>query len=284
MRKQEEEKKIEEIILEKLLEIEQKEKIKILYAVESGSRAWGIASLDSDYDVRFIYRRSLKDYLDLQKKEDFINWELNKTFDISGWDLSKALQQVYKSNAAIFEWSHSPIVYYISEEWNKISKEIDNYFSCKACMYHYYGNAYKNYQTLQADLLEEQINYKKYFYVLRPLLACKWIEERKCPPPVLFADLVKAVLEEDKKEIIEELISQKAKITEGMKGKQSKQLKEFNQGIFEILCYYKGLAASMQDDRTADWIPLNTLFQSSIFLPIVSSIDFPIASSIFASI
>ncbi|GFH96592.1 hypothetical protein IMSAGC003_03151 [Lachnospiraceae bacterium] len=110
---------IENLINVKLDEIEEQENVKILHAVESGSRAWGFASPDSDYDVRFIYIRPMEYYLGLQKKKDFIDWELNEILDINGWDVSKALQHFHKSNATLFEWSNSPIVYRTTDEWER---------------------------------------------------------------------------------------------------------------------------------------------------------------------
>ena len=80
---------MEQIIREKLVEIENKENVRIIMAVESGSRAWGFASPDSDYDVRFVYVRNLEDYLKLEKTRDVIEWQLDDTLDISGWDLKK---------------------------------------------------------------------------------------------------------------------------------------------------------------------------------------------------
>lgn len=175
---------VEELVLLKLREIEEKENIRVLHAVESGSRAWGFASPDSDYDVRFIYVRDRDFYLSLRDTKDFIDWELNEVLDINGWDIKKALQHFHKSNATLFEWSNSPVVYYTTEEWQKLySQAAGNYFACKPSLYHYYGTANKNYHEY---LLDSMVKYKKYFYVLRPILACKWIEERKCPPPVLF--------------------------------------------------------------------------------------------------
>ena len=103
---------IEELVLLKLKEIEEAEHIKILHAIESGSRAWGFASPDSDYDVRFIYVRPQQYYLELQPKQDFIEWILDETLDINGWDLSKTLRHFHKSNATLFEWANSPIVYH----------------------------------------------------------------------------------------------------------------------------------------------------------------------------
>lgn len=208
---------IQSLIQSKLKEIEQKENVKVLHAVESGSRAWGFASPDSDYDVRFIYVRPMEYYLGLQTKTDFIDWELNETLDINGWDLSKALQHFHKSNATLFEWANSPVVYYSTQEWNQIKQSANKYFSCKSAMYHYYGTANKNYLEY---LLEDMVKYKKYFYVLRPILACKWIEKKKCPPPVLFQNLVDEVLEEHMKAIVENLVAKKMNMIEAEKGQR----------------------------------------------------------------
>lgn len=90
----------------KLSEIERKENIQILYACESGSRAWGFASPDSDYDVRFVYSRPVEFYLKLENQKDTLECELNEVYDISGWDVKKFLLQLNKSNPSIFEWQH----------------------------------------------------------------------------------------------------------------------------------------------------------------------------------
>ena len=100
-----------EVIMQKLNEIEQRESVRIIMAIESGSRAWGFASPDSDYDVRFVYVRTLKDTLRLEKYRDVIEWQLDDVLDISGWDLQKALRLMHDSNPSIFEWCSSPIIY-----------------------------------------------------------------------------------------------------------------------------------------------------------------------------
>lgn len=177
---------IEELVLLKIKEIETAEHVKILHAVESGSRAWGFASPDSDYDVRFIYVRPQKYYLGLQPKQDFIDWALDETLDINGWDLSKTLQHFHKSNATLFEWANSPVVYLTTLEWRQIYAASEPYFSCKSAMYHYYGTARKNYHE---HLTEDFVKYKKYFYVLRPILACKWIEKKPARLRFCFVSL-----------------------------------------------------------------------------------------------
>lgn len=238
----------EELVLMKIREIEEKENIRVLHVIESGSRAWGFASPDSDYDVRFIYMRNRDFYLSLRENKDFIDWELNEVLDINGWDLKKALQHFHKSNATLFEWSNSPVVYYTTDEWKRIYENAaSKYFACKPALYHYYGTANKNYHEY---LCEDMVKYKKYFYVLRPILACKWIEEKKCPPPVLFDELSAAVLEDDMKAAVEDLLAKKVKMPETDK---APKVDVINRYIEKKLTYYKALAASMTDDRNPDW-------------------------------
>lgn len=164
---------IKKEIEEKLSEIEEKEEVRILYAVESGSRAWGFASPDSDYDVRFIYVRDRESYLRLEEMRDVIEWQMDDVFDINGWDLKKTLIQFHRGNATLFEWSNSPVVYKTTKDWEQIYEMAKCCFSPKAAAYHYYGTARS---TCEKYLQEEQVKYKKYLYALRPLLACQYIE------------------------------------------------------------------------------------------------------------
>lgn len=249
---------IEELVGSKLKEIEEKENVKILHAIESGSRSWGFASPDSDYDVRFIYVRPMEYYLRLENTKDFIDWELDEVLDINGWDLQKALKHFHNSNATLFEWSNSPVIYKTTPEWQKIKLVSEHYFSCKSCMYHYYGTANKNFNEY---LLDDMVKYKKYFYVLRPILACKWIEEKKCPPPVLFSELAESVLEDEMQEVVDNLLSVKVKMSESQKGVR---IDELNTYIQEKLVYYKEKTASIKDDKNPDWSELNRLFKESI--------------------
>lgn len=248
------EESIDSIIQTKLEEIEKKENVIILHAIESGSRSWGFASPDSDFDVRFIYVRPVNYYLSLQVTKDFIDWELNETLDINGWDLGKVLRHFHKSNATLFEWANSPIVYYTTPIWREVQELAQNYFSCKSAMYHYYGTARSNYQEY---LLDEMVKYKKYFYVLRPILACKWIEKKSAPPPVLFQKLVDEVLEDNMKTIVEELVNKKKQMAEADKGKRIDKLNEYIKNQLE---YFKEKIELMEDDRNGDWEKLNELF------------------------
>ncbi|SCY62929.1 nucleotidyltransferase domain-containing protein [Butyrivibrio sp. INlla14] len=245
---------IKDLVNMKLDEIEEKEHVKILHAVESGSRAWGFASPDSDYDVRFIYVRRKEDYLRLETIKDTLDWELDETLDINGWDIKKVLQHFHKSNATLYEWANSPVVYRTTDEWKKVYEVGKQYFSCKSSMYHYYGTANKTYNEY---LNAEYVKYKKYFYALRPILAAKWIEQKKCPPPVLFQDLVDTVLEEEMKEPVAKLVARKIKMAESDKDKRLVKISEY---LLKNIFYYKDMLEDTSDDRYPDWEPLNKVF------------------------
>lgn len=247
---------VEELVLIKIREIEEKEQIRILHVIESGSRAWGFASPDSDYDVRFIYVRDQNFYLALQDQRDTIDWELNDVLDINGWDLKKVLQHIWKSNAVIYEWANSPVVYYTTEEWKRIADILlDDYFSCKASMYHYYGTARKNYTD---HLMKEQVKYKKYFYVLRPILACRWIEAYHEAPPVLFDTMVQKVLPEKMRAVVDHLLEAKVKMAEGELAPKIPELDHFLESEMDR---FQDLLENTQDDRNPDWAPLNEEFR-----------------------
>ena len=245
-------------INEKLDEIERKEGVRILHAVESGSRAWGFASPDSDYDVRFVYARPKEDYLRLDEPRDVIEWQLDEVLDINGWDLRKALRQFAKGNATLFEWSGSPIVYRTTKEWFRIKEISKQYFSEKAAVYHYYGTANS---TLQGYLMGETVRYKKYFYALRPLLAARYIETYHTAPPVLFDDLLKKELPEDLRQAIDELLEIKKKTTEGEENPHMPVIRDF---IMVETERQKEIADSLADDHNKDWMARNKLFAEII--------------------
>jgi len=158
-------------IVRQLENIESDKDVQILYACESGSRAWGFASKDSDFDVRFIYLHPINWYLSISDKRDVIERNIDDCLDISGWEFRKALQLFRKSNPVLLEWLQSPIVYmekYIAA--NKLRNLMSVYFSPKSCLYHYLHMARGNYREFLGG---DQVWLKKYFYVLRPVLACR---------------------------------------------------------------------------------------------------------------
>ncbi|MDP5274112.1 nucleotidyltransferase domain-containing protein [Chengkuizengella axinellae] len=179
-------------IVEELKKIEKEHLVKILYACESGSRAWGFPSQDSDYDVRFIYIHPTEWYLSIKEERDVIELPINDLLDINGWDLRKALKLFKKSNPPLLEWLQSDIVY--SEPFTTAQKIRDLSplsFSPKSCLYHYLNMAKGNFR----DYLQgNEVKIKKYFYVLRPLLACKWMELKQTIPPLNFETLVQSLI------------------------------------------------------------------------------------------
>jgi predicted nucleotidyltransferase len=243
---------------EKLDEIEKKEHVRILHAVESGSRAWGFASPDSDYDVRFIYVREADEYLSLDEPRDVIEWQLDEVLDINGWDLKKALKQFARGNATLFEWSGSPIVYRTTSEWKRTREVAKRYFSEKSAVYHYYGTANNTYHEY---LTGETVRYKKYFYALRPLLAAMYIEKNHVTPPVLFDDLLKMDLPSELRTAIDELLEIKKRTTEKEENPQLPVIRAF---IEEELARQKEIADNLPDDHNKDWTALNELFREMI--------------------
>jgi len=247
-----------DIISAKLAEIEKEENVRVIYAVESGSRAWGFASPDSDYDVRFIYARPKEFYLKLEKTRDVIEWQLDETLDINGWDLQKTLRLIHSSNPTIFEWNRSPIVYKTTPEWDSVRAGMPEYFQTKAGLYHYYSTGLNQYRIYFKG---ETVKLKKYFYVLRPLLACKWILNKKCPPPVLFGELVETELEQDIKPIVDDLLRQK---TDAPETGEIKHIGDLNGYIEKNFVSLKAAIDGLPGERNTGWDGLNKLFLSII--------------------
>jgi len=173
-----------------LAEIERDHNVCVLYACESGSRAWGFESRDSDFDVRFIYARPRDWYLaiDVERQRDVIELPINDLLDINGWDIRKALQLFRKSNPPLNEWLFSPIVYMqrgtLADRLRELAPAA---YNTTAAHYHYVRMASNNFRTY---LKGETVRRKKYLYVLRPLLAVNWIECDNGVVPTEFDRLV----------------------------------------------------------------------------------------------
>lgn len=205
--------KIKTEIVRRLRRTEEEKGVRILMAIESGSRAWGFASPNSDYDVRFIYSQKKEWYLsvDLEKKRDVIEYPIIDEIDLNGWDIRKALMLFGKSNPAFIEWIKSPITYInrgsFREDAIKILPEI---YSVTRGIYHYRSMAKTNYREY---LKAETVPLKKYFYVLRPLFAIKWLEKYGEAPPIEFHKLLELVTNKKLLKATHELLEKK-KISE----------------------------------------------------------------------
>lgn len=177
-------------ILQRLTGVEAEHGVRILFAIESGSRAWGFASPNSDYDVRFIYAHDPSWYqaVDLEERRDVIEYAIVDDIDINGWDVRKALRLYWKSNPAFVEWIQSPITYLEKSVFRAEALSIlPSIYSPEKGIYHYRSMAKTNYR---AYLREEVVPIKKYFYVLRPLLAARWVQNTGGAAPIEFEKLL----------------------------------------------------------------------------------------------
>ena len=251
---------MEALIKEKLHEIELWENCRILLAVESGSRAWGFASPDSDYDVRFVYVRPKESYLRLDRVRDVIEVPINDELDINGWDVDKALRLLHKSNPTVFEWFSSPIIYQTSDFADQFKPIMRKYFSSKSGLWHYLHMAEGNYREfLRGDMVKA----KKYFYVLRPILACQWILEKGTPPPMLFSELMESQLDEALKETVYELLDLKMNAPEV---KMIPRIDVLNAYLDRSISEVKEMIERLPKEQTHEWEELNELFLSVLAL------------------
>ena len=210
-------------IQENLDAIEERYNVKILLAVESGSRAWGFASPDSDYDVRFIYMHRPEEYLRIDAMKDVIEWQLDEVLDINGWDLRKALLAFGKGNPNVME-----------------------------------------HGFLSGDM----VRYKKYFYALRPLLCCRWIERYHSVPPMEFEKLLTMfsepddVLTQELYDAIQELLRRKAETEEKDLNPQMPAVISF---IREECVRQKRISDAAADDHRRDYSELNEAFRAVVW-------------------
>lgn len=250
---------IQQQIQQKLVQISQESDLQFLLAVESGSRAWGFPSPDSDYDVRAIFVRPLPEYLRIDMPKETFEYIENEWFDVGGWDLRKALSLLCKSNAVLLEWFNSPIVYQQSSTFvERIQPLLEEYFQPHAVIHHYRGIA-KNALS-QLDL-QNEIKLKKWFYVLRPLLAVQWVAQQNTIPPMELTKLYQTLPMSLQNEI-DELVNLKATQSESYLHKLSSGLIQCTEQLWhsvehlQITPEYRPLALE----------PLNLLFRDMLEL------------------
>lgn len=234
--------------------------IKILYAIESGSRAWGFASINSDWDVRFIYVHRPEWYLTIDEKKDSIEEILSNDIDLGGWEVRKALKLFNKSNPPLMEWLRSPILY---KEVGSLAASLrnlsDNYFNPKNCLHHYLHMAEGNFREyLQRDFVRT----KKYFYVLRPVLACRWIEENNSMPPMEFSKTFNEfITDAELKDEIDRLLVRK---TSGEELSEEPKIEVINTYLEQKIIYYQELVKTYRKSNLQSNTPLNELFRKTL--------------------
>ena len=250
---------MKDTIVEELRKIEKKENIKIIYAVESGSRAWGFAGTDSDYDVRFIYVRNKDFYLKLESTRDVIEYPINDLLDISGWDISKTLRLAHNSNPSLYEWFQSPIVYkedIIVDELRKLFKE---YFSVNKISKHYYHMAEN--QDYKYIINKEEVKVKKYFYLLRSILSAKFVLDYKTVPPIEFDKLRKTLAPKNINEIIDRMLEIKKNSEETQLIQRNKELDKYIESLFIEV---KNKIEILPKEKEKNWDLLNKEFKKII--------------------
>lgn len=239
--------------------------VRILYACESGSRAWGFASPDSDYDVRFLYVRPAQWYLsiDVEYRRDVIEYPILDEIDINGWDLRKALQLFRRSNGALLEWLQSPIVYrregtVAADVW-ALAQAGHN----PLALIHHYRSMAKSQGV--AALAGDRVKLKKYLYALRSVLAVRYLEAGRGVPPIRFQDLLDAVAPAPVKAAAEDLVARKARTPELGLGEPIPVLGDFIRG--ELARLEVDLAGTRRPDlgeRAEIYERLNEIFRDAV--------------------
>lgn len=205
--------------------------VRYLFAVESGSRAWGFPSPDSDYDVRFVYVRPLDWYLSIKAGRDVIETPLVDEIDLNGWDIRKALGLLLKSNVIVSEWLESPIRYRadasVVPAFHKLA---DGLFDPSGAARHYASLG----QTAAERWLDgsDPVAVKKYFYALRPALALRAMRVLGEQRPPMNLQQLQSVCELPQaiNRIIDELVTLKSVTNEKGNARRYAELDKFIAG------------------------------------------------------
>jgi len=243
-----------------LARIEREHDVRVLYACESGSRAWGFPSATSDYDARFVYLQRPEHYLrlDLEEQRDVIELPIVDDLDVNGWDLRKALNLLRKSNPPLLEWLDSPIVYQEVGPVAQAMRELARQASPLAVGYHYLRMAQRNDRGY---LHGETVRVKKYFYVLRPLLAVRWLEQGRGPVPCAFDALLVTIADRPRLvALIRELVERKRAGDELDAGPRIPELSAFLDAELERL----GASPLALEPQRMPLEPLNALFRQAL--------------------
>ncbi|QQT25740.1 MULTISPECIES: DNA polymerase beta superfamily protein [Sphingobacterium] len=232
-------------ILKKLNEISVAENIKILFACESGSRGWKFPSIDSDYDVRFIFVRKPDAYSTIFPAVMDLQFPIHEDLDMYGWDLRKVLTLLYSSNATPFEWIQSPIVYCQELTFKKFFLQlIESYFDERKQVHHYLGTV-----RSKIDILEyKKVKLKSLFYVLRSLLAAEWSLNNNSYPPMIFDELMVLMPKDICNEAID-LVALKSNVNEQFEYTLTSSLRQYISDKFRSLEAKAKLTESKQFDK-----------------------------------
>lgn len=207
-------------ILEQIKKIEEQEDIKVLFLIESGSRAWGWESEDSDYDVRGVYVQNYNQFKDFKNQINLVSGDL----DIELWDLKKFLTLMRKSNPSVWEWLSSDIIYLDNSVREELKKEFVKGFSRFSLKKHYVSMARQNFQKY-INQIGDTANLKKYTYVLRSIACINYIEDTGLPPPKNYKNVV-SFLPENLINFFEKIVEDKKK-SESLEGKRNYEAEQY---------------------------------------------------------
>jgi len=240
-------------VVAELERMERAEDVRVLLAVESGSRAWGFASPDSDFDVRFVYVRPVDHYLRLEPARDVLEWRVDEVLDVDGWDADKALRLLRGSNPSLFEWLASPIVYAEDPAFAVVRELAAECFSPVASAHHYLSMG----RNHLAALAGETVRLKKCLYTMRAILAARWVVAERAPAPMLLRDLVDAGLEEPMRGLAAELLE--AKTAGGERG-ELPRIAALNAWAAGALAQVTGALADVEPPTPVPWERLDEAF------------------------
>ena len=240
-------------VASELERMERAEDVRVLLAVESGSRAWGFASPDSDFDVRFVYVRPVEHYLRLEPARDVLEWRVDEVLDVDGWDADKALRLLRGSNPSLFEWLASPIVYAEDPAFAVVRELAAECFSPVASAHHYLSMG----RNHLAALAGETVRLKKCLYTMRAILAARWVVAERAPAPMLLRDLVDAGLEESMRGLAAELLE--AKTAGGERG-ELPRIAALNAWAAGALAQVTGALADVEPPTPVPWERLDEAF------------------------
>lgn len=247
-------------ICDELRIIERENDFRMLFACESGSRAWGFSSPNSDYDVRFVYMRPLSDYLRLEDVKDVYESTRPGDLDVVGWDLGKFLRLLRVSNPSAVEWLSSPDVYYEYARFYRVRELLDDCFDPLSCAYHYYGMAKKHDMRY---LRQETLSVKKYLYIIRAILAVKWCITRFEPVPMRFDCLKASMLPKELSRSVETMLASK-------RGTSETHMTEHDDAIDAWINDEMGHMASnlklFTHKQKVEWQKLDDVFRSMLEL------------------
>ncbi|MCB1217709.1 nucleotidyltransferase domain-containing protein [bacterium] len=239
-------------------EVERQHGVKVLYACESGSRAWGFASPDSDYDLRFVYLAPLDWHLSLQQQADTIEFFADNELDLAGWELAKTLRLFHSCNLAFNEWLDSPVVYHDDGSLaGQLRDLVPQYFNPQKAFHHYRSTALRK---LGESLPADPRGIKSLFYIIRPLCACQWVLEHGSMPPTAFAALRSGIsLPDAVAAAIDELLEHKLRAAEQQPVSPPAELAIW---IGDSMNDAQGRAAGLAVNASKSWEPLNLILRN----------------------